>query len=393
MKRLDLWLFSLLSLAAGPVAALVDPEVTQQMVPGWMADIHVVLKRQNRTTEFCKGVLIAPQWVLSAASCEFDPGRVREDEQGEPEYIVKLGPNADVVEVEEFYPSDDYSVALLRIALPSEATPLPLTGKTAAELLGQEAVIFGRQSSLPVMHAFYNPAVTAPSALCQVNGKDFSIDGAFCYLLTRKTNANTLFRTRARIIDPLATTAPATALDKLVKPDSTGYLMYLDFRDNRSYPCHEDIGAPVLVQNGNSYEIAAVVTGVGMTASVPICGMSLANEFVSIDGAREFIEQTMAGYDFEASCPIAPEPEVTYTGNNGITLKWDAVKGATGYKVHYTGDHGHVPISTVDVKGRTDVATVIAPGVEYLVAVTAYNANCSSELSDPLPVNLGDKDD
>lgn len=391
MKQWMQWLArALLPAIAAPSLALVDPEVTPQLAPGWMADIHVVLERQNRTTDFCKGVLIAPQWILSAASCVYDPNRVLDDEQGKPEYIVKLGPNADVVEVDGFFPSDDYSVGLFHIALPSEAAPLPLTDKTAAQLAGKEAVIVGRQSSLPVMHSYYNPGVTAPSALCQVNGKDFAIDGAMCYLLTKTTNANTLFRTRSIIIDPLAANAPATALDKTVKPVTTGSQLYLDFRQSQSYPCHEDLGAPVLVQNGSGYEIVAMVTGVGIATALPVCGMSLANKFISIAGARAFIDRTLAAYDFSAACPAAPKPEVVYTGGNEITLRWPPVRGASGYKLHYTGDHGRRPITTVDMKARTDAHTAIEPGIEYLVAVTAYNANCSSALSELLPVNLGD---
>lgn len=372
--------------------ALVNPDITSMPVPGWMVDINAVLEREGRSAELCKGVLIAPQWVLSATTCVYDANRVLDDEQGETRYVVKLGPNEDSVDVEEFFQSDDGTVALLRIELPSEATPLPLSQQTPAQLTGQPAFILGKQASLPVQHAFYNPHVLAPAAGCTVNGSEFSIDGAFCYLLTKPARGYTLFRTRAQIISPAMGGAPSTALDRAAKIDGSGKLLYLDFRESLSYPCHEDVGSPVLVSTANGYEIAGVVAGVGMTGFLPVCGMSLANQFVAIAHARKFIDETMARYDFNASCPQQPQAEVFYLAGAEISVAWNPVKGATGYKVHYTTRHGHTPINTVDVKNRTALDTIIEPGIDYLVAVTAYNANCSSELSDALPVSLDDKD-
>ncbi|MES2606173.1 MAG: hypothetical protein V4603_14655 [Pseudomonadota bacterium] len=375
-----------------PALALVNPDITSIPVPGWMVEIHGVLERQGRTAELCKGVLIAPQWVLSTTTCRFDPNRVLDDEQGETRYVAKLGPNEDSVGVEEFFQSDDGTIALLRIELPSEATPLPLSTQTSAQLMGQQAVIFGKQTSLPVRHDFYNPNVIAPAASCQVNGTDFAIEGAFCYLLTKPARAFTLYQTRATIINPTMGGAPSTALDRAARIDTSGKQLYLDFRQSLSYPCHEDVGSPVLVKNSTGYEIAGVVVGVGMTGFLPICGMSLANQFVSIAHARKFIDETMASYDFSATCPTRPEVDVFYLAGNEISVAWNPVKGATGYKLHYTTRHGHEPITTLDAKGRTAVDTTIAPGADYLVAVTAYNTHCSSELSELLPVNLDDRD-
>ena len=369
--------------------ALVNPEPTPSLIPRAMVDIEVEVSRQGRTREFCKGVLIAPQWVLTAASCLYDPQRLLDDEQGEPEYIAKIGPNADVVGVEELFTSADFSVALARLELPSEGAPIPLTRQTSGQLLGQQAFIFGRQASLPVQHAFYNPVGSGAAATCSINGNEFAIEGAYCYLLTKTTAARTLFRTRARIIDPRAADAPATAFDRTLTVDTTGSRLYLDFRASGSYPCHEDIGAPILVQGNGGYEIAGVVTGVGMTAGLPVCGMSLANRFVSADAMRDFIEQTMVAWEFTHGCPASPEPALVSGNDNVITLHWPHVVGAIGYRVHYTSDHGHAAIATWDVGARTRISTALTADADYLVAVTAYNESCSSGVSERLPVSAG----
>ena len=374
-----------------PAQALVNPEKTQQPIPGWMVEVHAVLKREGRTAELCKGALIAPQWVLTSATCVYDVNRVADDEDGELEYVAKLGPNGDSVEVEEFFASDDNTVALLRITLPSGAAPLPLSEQTFLQLGGQQVVIFGKQASLPVQHAVFNPTGGDVAVSCRLNDVEFFVDDALCYIMSKATTAFTLFRATGTIIDPRVANAPSTLLDKAAKYDASGKLLYLDFRDSLSYPCHEDVGSPVLVSNGKGgYEIVGVVVGVGMTALLPLCGISMVNRFASIEYTRKFIDATIARYDFSATCPARPEAEVVYTGGKEVTLKWKPVKGATGYKVHYTPNHGHQTITSVDVKTNTSVHTTIEPDVDYLVKVTAYNASCSSALSESVPVSLAD---
>ena len=121
--------FAVLAVAVVPAYALVNPEKTQLPGPGWMTEVHAVLKREGRTAELCKGALIAPQWVLTSATCVYDVNRVADDEDGELQYIAKLGSNGDSVEVEEFFASDDGTVALLRLGHP----------------FGQTFVLVGRQ--------------------------------------------------------------------------------------------------------------------------------------------------------------------------------------------------------------------------------------------------------
>ena len=374
-----------------PALALVDPAPTTLPVQPWMADIEVRVGTDPQSHVFCKGVLIAPQWILSTGLCLADPNHYLDTlyPGDDPHYFVKLGPNADVAEVEKFFTSADYRIGLFRMALASEAQALPLSGKTAKQLWGSQVFILGKQTSQAIYNPVYNPGVSADAVSCKINGTEFFLDGAICYLLATPVSGTTLYQSSATVIDPLASGAPATALDKLVNIDTSGAHLYLDFRSQRSYPCLEDLGAPVLSrQSDGSYEIAGIVAGVGMSVLLPLCGMSLANEFISVTAIRTFADQTMAAYDFSARCPKAPEPAVTYLDGGVINLHWGSVKNATGYKLHYTTRHGHVPIETANVLDRTTISTTLEAGRDYLVAVSAYNSVCSSALSRALPLKL-----
>lgn len=386
MRRLLLWLVVLMS---SPGLALVEPEATQLPPPGWMVDI-MVAGAGNQV--FCRGALIAPQWVLSAGACLNDPYNLLDNvAPGEdPEYIARIGPNGDAVEVREFHRTDDFTLGLFKIGLPSSATPLPLTTLRSAELSGQEVRIFGRQASSGIQHSYYNPSSAALGVNCRVEDKLFVGERAWCYLLNKPRTSFLLFQTRATVLNLAGSDLPATSLDKNVTPDKSGKFLYLDFRTSRSYPCNEDIGAPVLRTRGDgSHEIVGVVTNIGIASGLPICGISLANEFSSIDAIRPFIERTMAQDAFDTACPPAPKPRFSWQANGTtVRVQWSALRGATGYRVHYTDRHGHVPIRTVDLKSATSFTAPVVRGQDYLLAISAYNLHCGGDLSDPAPVYL-----
>jgi hypothetical protein len=376
-----------------PALALVDPVPTALITPGWMATINVWVAKDNNYRALCKGALIAPNWILSTGLCLADPNHYLDGlyNGDSPEFYVKLGPNADGIEVDKYYLSDDYRIGLFHIALSSAATPLGLSTKTAAQLQGSELTIFGQQKSLAVYHSYYNPGVDAAAASCRLNGAEFNIEGAFCYLQTKTTASFTLYRTTGTVIDPLAVTAPATPLDKAVRLDFSGKQLYLDFRASKSYPCLEDIGSPVLQKmSDGTYEIAGLVAAVGMADALPVCGMSLANVFVSADAIRAFAAQIQLAWDFSAHCPLTPKPALTYVGTNGVVVRWPGIAGATGYKVFYSPLNGQLAAvaGTIDVKLQTSFTVTLPQGSEYKLAVSAYNADCTGTPSKPLAINV-----
>lgn len=389
--RLRLFTLCVLLLSALRVHAVVDPLATTQVAPGWMADLYVWDARKGKYGEFCKGALVAPYWVLSTGLCLVDPDHQLEAlyPGDQPKFQIRIGPNADSVEVDGYFVADDYRVALFHMALPSGATPLPVSKLSAAQLLGSDVTLLGKQRSASIFHALYNPGVSANEATCKFGSVDFTGSGTRCFLRRKTSSSFYLYQAAGKVIDPLGVDAPATTLDKQVKLDTSGKQLYVDFRSSKSYPCFEDMGSPLLLKQADgSYEIAAVVSGVGIAGGVPICGMSLANVFASADTVRTFIEKSIAAWDFRMRCPGKPEPAVSYSGATGVTLRWSGLKGATGYKVHFTEKHGQSAVTTVDVKAQTTLTTQLMHGVDYLVAVTAYNANCSGQASRPLAINV-----
>lgn len=392
MKSMTLALLSVICLFSIPVRALVEPVTVNSSLPAWTADIQVVTGSVAQTADFCRGALIASQWILSTGNCFADALHVLDDVSATPVFVARIGPNRDLVGIDDYFRSDDLRLALFRLASPSEAKPLPVSSKTASELLNAKVTILGRQKSLPIYNSFYAPEVSGADGTCRIAGQPLasSITGAYCYLFTKLTNTNFLYQTAATVIDPAAVGSPNTALDKQVVVDKTGKQLYLDFRTSKSYPCYEDMGAPILGASAmDGQELVGVVAGVGMTAGLQICGMSIANVFVSPPEINTFVDRTIADYELTSRCPAAPELEVTFiSGSREVALHWETVPNATGYKLHYTAGYGRVPIATIDMQSRTGIYTQVESGVEYLVAVTAYNGDCSSELSDPAPVNL-----
>ena len=65
---------------------------------------------------------------------------------------------------------------------------------------------------------------------------------------------------------------------------------------------------------------------------------------------------------------------VRVSGDASVTLSWDAVGAATGYRVYRstTAGSGHVQIADVATAGFTD--TAVSNGTTYYYYVTAYDA-------------------
>ncbi len=384
-----------LLLACGqPARAVVEPEVTQLAPPGWMVNIYV-LGTFNLRSYFCKGALISNRWVLTSARCLYDPYKALDGaaDDANPEYVVIAAGTSVAVRVIRFVQSEDFTVALMQLETPISATPLTLSAQTEALLLNTDVQILATERSKGIRDSRYNPG-TGLRMDCDIDGAIFffgasATGGAYCYMMSRPDTGSTLYRTRARVIDPAAPGAPNSPLDVLGGFNRSGARLYLDFRQAGSYPCHEDLGAPVLrTMDDGSVEAVGVIAAVGMAAGLPVCGPSLYNTFASVAYHLDFIVDTVAENTFVAQCPEPPEVDVLYPESGGVQLRWDAVSGASGYKLHYTTREGYVPIKSADVGNVVKFHANLPPGVYYTVALTAYNAMCSSPVSEQVRVGI-----
>ncbi len=387
--------YVVLALACGqPARAVVAPEVTQLAPPGWMVNIYVV-GPYNLRSYFCKGALISGRWVLTAARCLYDPYKALDGaaDDADPEYVVIAAGTSTPVKVIHFEQSEDFTLGLMQLETPINVMPLALSARTEAALLNTEVQILATERSKGVRDSRYNPG-TGLRMDCDIDGATFffgssATGGAFCYLMSRPETGSTLYRARARVIDPAAPGSPNSPLDVLGGFNRSGVRLYLDFRQAGSYPCHEDLGAPVLrTLDDGSVEAVGVVAAVGVAAGLPVCSPALYNTFASVAHYRDFIVDTVAEKTFTAQCPEPPEVEVAYPESGGAELHWDAVSGATGYKLHYTTREGYVAIKTADVGNVLEFHADLPPGVYYTVALTAYNATCSSTVSQQVRVGI-----
>ncbi len=373
------------------VSALVNPENAYQPTPDWMARIYVINEFDGSAYLFCYGVLTDKQWVMSAGNCFSDPYYILDAfaSQNDPEFEIRVGTSTERVRVSDFSFSDDSQLVMFQLADEVTNRPLAINTLTNSELLGQNVRIFAQEKSFPAGHWFYNPGGGKP-VTCLVDGKEFSNgSGGRCYVFTYPLLADGLQQARAIVVDPKSPLYLATQLDKAVTVDTSGAKLYLNFKHQNSYPCMEDVGLPVIRTNSSGlYEMVGIVGSAGVSAGVPMCTSSIVNSFPAMTHYKDFIEKTMVAGDFKNVCPAPPELEVTYTGDNGIRLDWNEVSNADGYRLQYASRLGYSTIQTVEMLNSLTISTEIKPGLRYTVSIMAYNANCTSQLSDPIPVSI-----
>jgi hypothetical protein len=369
-------------------SGLVDPAPSTLPSQPWMAQIFV--DDGGTLREFCKGALIEDEWVLTTGYCIYDPFEALGPERDgtDAEYVVRFAGSQELHAVAKYVKSSDYTVALMKLEAPVAITPVALSRSTAAELLDKDVFILGTEISKAVGDYLFNPDF-GQRMYCRVDGEAFYRPGAVCYIMPTLVHSTSLVETRAVVINPSAPGAPNSPLDTGSPFDTTGARLYLDFRADHSYPCHEDLGAPILrVNDSGTVEVAGIVSGVGMAIGFPLCNPSLGNLFATASAYQDFIDTTLAQEAFDALCPATPELKVEYPGGRKIRLSWPAVPGATGYRLMYNSMVGYEAYITLDLGNRTEVNTEILPDPIYRVAAVSYNGTCSSPISGELTVAL-----
>jgi hypothetical protein len=389
MRRASvLLLVATLLLLPPPSTALVDPAPSSLLRQPWLVQIYV--DDDGKLTDFCKGALISAQWILTSGYCVYDPFEAlgpRRDQTG-AKYVVRFAGSDQVHKVTDFVPSSDLLAGMMKLETPVAIQPLSVSKKSAAELRNVNVFILGNETTAAVGNVYFNPDF-GKRMDCSINGQTFYTTGAICYVLARAVKGSTQLETRAVVIDPAAAGSPNSALDVFKPFDMSGKRLYLDFRADRSYPCHEDLGAPILrMTESGTVEMVGIVSGTGMAIGMPLCNPTLGNVFGTVSSQQSFIDGMLAQGAFDAVCPPTPDPEVAYTGGRKVRLSWDPVAGATGYRLFYATKVGYEPYLALDVGNKTEIDTEIQYEPIYRVAMVAYNDVCTSPISDELTVAL-----
>ncbi|MFE2592270.1 FG-GAP-like repeat-containing protein [Streptomyces anthocyanicus] len=158
-------------LVVGPVQAATGPAVTEG---GHASTARLRIGDDQRA---CSGVLVAAQWLATAASCFADDLGAGPVAAGKPQWrtTAVLGPAAGTtVEVVELVPRTDRDLVLARLASPvAGTTPVPFA--TTAPAPGEELTVvgFGRTKEEWAPLTRHTAAFTVQS----VSGTTLALDG------------------------------------------------------------------------------------------------------------------------------------------------------------------------------------------------------------------------
>lgn len=389
MKRVSFGLLLVLSICRPDVQALVDPVPADISEQGWMANVLIKGSRSTNFSLLCKGSLIDPYWVLTSTECLTDALDIIEDfvASDAAEFAVALGNLGGLFKVEERISSPDGNALLLRLARPADNEPIRMLYRSPAQLRGVQVRLFNNESSASLGDGFYNPLGATPVS-CLLGGAKFFSDGRMCYVTSRLNYSIFPLMARGRVIDPLAADAPTSPLNATVTPDTSGGRLYVDFGENDSYPCHEDLGAPIIATLGGELVQVGLLVGAGMTTGVPLCNGSFLNHMISMEGLKEFIEGSIAKGKFAQRCPARAELRFEQLDGTRVRFFWDAIDQAEGYRMLATAALGYEPIQVFDLAGVREITVELDIGTTYSLSLQGYNAECTGAMSRPLSIGF-----
>ena len=389
MKFIHVFGFWIVLAQPMPVLALVDPVEADIQEQDWMANILIKGSRSKFYELFCKGSLIDEYWVLSSPACFIDPYDTISNAVGSDraEFAVALGNLGGLFKVEERVTSPDGNIMLLRLNRPATNKPIRLLYRSADALRGVQVRIFGSETSTALADDFFNPVGSLPVS-CTVNGIEFYSNNRMCYVVEKPKFHFRPLMGKGQIVDPLSAHAPTSPLNSAVTPSKTGGRIYIDFFESKGYPCHEDLGSPIIATlNGELVQVGLVVAA-GMTTGVPMCNDSFVNYMISLADQEDFIELNNAKGQFAQECPARVTLQFEKLTSNRVRFFWEEIHGAIGYSVLYTTALGYEPIQSVAIGNITEAIVMLVPGTTYSVALQATNAECTGAMSYPIEVEV-----